>query len=508
MQKKELLVVKRSIGRMSLGLMVFVVGCVNYKSDCGSNNALPDASIILKEKPSVAPAVVVGGGIAGLTAANYLLQANIPCLLIEGPKPGGALAQSSSVRNWPGVVDAPGMAITDALKNQVLLNGAKILSASLIDIDEKSYPFVLTIRYDNNATEKLEALTCILAMGTEPNYLGVSGEKTYWGRGVFNCAVCDGGLFKNKIVAVVGGGDVAMQDAAYLASMAKQVYVLVRADTLRAKDQRKVDLVKKMPNVTFLYNTSVVSIEGDATTINQLMLFNTQTQEQKKLSVDGLFLAIGSTPNTSLLKTKIACDTLGFVALTKGQETNVRGIFAAGDICDPFLRQAVTSSGMGCQAALQAKDFLASIAYEPQAQPSFDTTKAVELEEEAEVSLEPHEASGLVQEIGSQDELDRAIKNAEGQLLVIDVYGKFCIPCQKMGPVIEALAAHYQDSVHFAKINVSHKAIKIDAVTDQLKTEHIQSVPTFLVIRDGNVIQRRSGFIEKEAFKAFIDTLK
>jgi len=502
-----------------LGLMLFAAillgGCFNHESCC-DHHGLPTAPSLLKQDSTIKPAVVVGGGVAGLTAANYFLQANIPCIVLEGPKPGGALAQSDSVRNWPGVLDAPGADIMRALKEQVVKNGGVVIDATLTSIDTKQWPFILTVRNNlDGRVQTIKTLTSVIAMGTEPNYLGVPGETGkdgYWGRGVTNCAICDGALFKDKIVAVVGGGDSAIVEAMYLAGIAKKVYVLVRRDVLRANDTRKVNTLKEMRNVSFMYDTAVTAVQGNGKTVTHLEILNNKTKATEKLVVDGMFLAIGSTSNTKILQNECELDVAGYIRLTNGQETTIHGLFAAGDVCDPHLKQAVTASAAGCAAALQAKAFLEERGYLPTStvisadvEVVSDAKKILPKDKDKEIHVQQGE---WITKITSLNHAQQLLESTAGKLMVVDVYGDFCMPCKKMMPIVEELAQFYDYQVCFTKIDVADRSFDIDAFARLVKTEQIMQVPTFLFIKNGNVVKRSLGMMSKETFSKLIEQYK
>lgn len=499
------MVAKRLLFAWSL-FSLFLTGCHSDKNG-GTGTKGSDVAALLKQNPAVKPVVVIGGGVAGLTAANYLLQANIPCLLLEGSKPGGALAQSDSVRNWPGVFEAPGLTIMGSLKDQVSRNGATILPASLTEITKDQHVFNLRIRDDAGNEQKIQALTCIVAMGAEPNYLGIPGESGpngYWGRGVSNCAVCDGALFKDKNVAVVGGGDSAILEAAYLAGLAKQVHVLVRRDVLRAHDTRKVAMVQALPNVKFMRDVAVVAVHGDGQVVTSIDVLNNKTKAVTSIDIEGLFLAIGATPNTKLFARLVELDAFGYIILRKGQESSVSGLFAAGDICDPLTKQAVTSSAMGCKAALEAKEYLEHLGYIPVAQVQQDEKGA---DARKELNKEKKEDGDGVVEITSIEHAQKILSSGERKLVVVDVYGTFCMPCQKMAPVVEAVAKQYKN-VQFAKLNIADRSISIDAFAHMINTTEIMQVPTFLFIKNGKVVERRIGMMSQEVFAKLIDKNK
>lgn len=323
----------------------------------------------IKNITEIYPVVVLGSGVAGLTAANYLAQANIPTIVIEGETPGGALMLSHSVRNWPGVIDLPGREIIDTLRQQAEKSGVRIIDGKATKVDFTTWPFTIELEtMTRSIPNTLQALSCIIATGATPNYLGIPGEtgdNGYWGRGVTNCAVCDGPLYRGLSVGIVGGGDAAMAEASYLSGIAEKVTIFVRGDSLRAKDHKKRDEVLTLPNVSVIFNTKVTEVQGDDNVVTQVKTLNTKTNETSIVALDGLFLAIGSQPNTTLFKKQLTLDDLGHVVLTHDQATSRKGVFAAGDVCDPVFRQAVTSAGQGCKAALQTQKFLDDLGFKP-----------------------------------------------------------------------------------------------------------------------------------------------
>lgn len=339
-----------------LSFSMFFVGCFNASEQQTFNLRS------VKNIDEVFPIVILGGGVAGLTAANYLAQANIPTILIEGDTPGGALMQSHSVRNWPGVLDLPGAIIMGSFREQAEASGVRIIEGKVSNINLKNWPYEIELEsMTKTIPHKLKTLTCIIATGAEPNYLdipGETGDNGYWGRGVTNCAVCDGPLYKNLNVAIVGGGDAAIAEASYLSSIAKQVTIFVRGETFRAKDHKKRDEVLALPNVTVQLHTKITEVIGDDSMVTHIKTHNSKTNTTETIPMDGVFLAIGSQPNTALFKGQLELDKAGHLVLNNEQQTAIKGIFAAGDVCDPIFRQAVTSAGQGCKAALQVQKFL------------------------------------------------------------------------------------------------------------------------------------------------------
>jgi len=216
-------------------------------------------------EPPVYPVVILGGGIGALTAALYLGRAELRPVVIEGHVPGGLLTQSHSVQNWPGEMEIEGQSLTDKMRKQAQANGADFYPDEVVSVDFSHRPFTIAIRSTQGRSKPRQILaqSCIIAMGTEPNFLDIPGEngpKGYWGRGVSNCAICDGSLYRERIVGVVGGGDAAVLEALYLSNIAKEVWMFVRKDKLKAGEEKRIQTLLSKPNVKIVYNTQVTDL--------------------------------------------------------------------------------------------------------------------------------------------------------------------------------------------------------------------------------------------------------
>lgn len=503
-------------GKSNIFLLLVVIlsmsGCVSSEKNSISKPHVKNISLEM-----TTPVIILGGGIAGLTAALYVSQANIPCIVIEGAKPGGALAQSHSVRNWPGKFDAPGREIVQDLKQQVLKNNVSILQEEVVGVDFEAWPYTITTKSleDGKTIERI-ALSCIIAMGTEPNYLGIPGETGpdgYWGRGVSNCAVCEGSLYKDKKVAIVGGGDAAIVEAGYLANIAREVYVLVRKESFRAKDIKARDQVVHKPNVTVLFNTQAQEIKGDNEKVTHLITYQNKTGEKRSLEIDGFFLAIGSQPKTALFKGQLELDSRGFILLKEHQATSCPGVFAAGDVCDSTFVQAVTSAGQGCMAALQTKKFLDEvgfeISYEAQSLEN-DSLKAVSSEALSRSDRE-EETAGVGQgSVGKPKGLRDFVKKVSrsGLPTVIKFYSDLCIPCQRMDPIFKALAKDFKGRVTFIQIDVYNPGADLNDLIKLMEAKKITTVPTFsFVNKNGKEESRLIGLKTREDFEQEIGKL-
>lgn len=480
-------------------IIIFFSSCFRFNDTENSVQPSFDLSNISFDQQTY-PVVILGGGIAGLTAALYCSQANVPCMVIEGPKPGGALAQSHSVRNWPGMIQAPGIDITNALRKQVVGGGVSIINEQVVNVDFKQWPRIIqTQLIGSNDTQKKEykGLAVIIATGTNPNYLNIPGEKEYWGKGVSNCAVCEGSLYKGKDIIVIGGGDAAIAEADYLADIARKVSIIVRKDFFRAKDVKIKDRVLARPNVEVLFNTEARQIDGDGSKVTQATLYNNKTATDTKFLVDGVFLAIGSRPNSDLFKDQLSLDKNGFIMLNKNQETSIKGIYAAGDVSDPKFVQAVTAASDGCKSTLDALKFLKEIGFEIK-----NTDQIAQQSQQQKVDF----AEKKVIEITSTEDFNHLVVQAK-KPVIVDFFTTWCIPCQSMLPIIDNLAGIFKNDVLIVKINAANKSFEVNELMGQIKGAQIQSVPTFVFIKEGKEVDRLLGVQSLELFKKKIATV-
>ena len=304
--------------------------------------------------------LIIGSGPAGYTAALYTSRANLEPVLYEGHQPGGQLTITTEVENFPGYPDGTtGTQLMEDIRRQAIRFGADVRSGMITKVDFSNRPFIVT---DDSGNE-IEAETVIISTGATARFLGLPDEEKYMGMGVSACATCDGFFYRKKRVAVVGGGDTACEEALYLSNIAQDVFLIVRKDYLRASKVMQRRVLEK-PNIKVLFNTQTQGLYGDEFLQGAHLVENIGTTKEQHfdLELDGFFLAIGHTPNTSLFKGVIDLDEQGYI-VTKGQSTatNIEGVFAAGDVADPNYRQAITAAGSGCKAALDAERFLTSL---------------------------------------------------------------------------------------------------------------------------------------------------
>ncbi len=301
--------------------------------------------------------LIVGGGPAGYTAAIYASRAGLSPVLYEGPEPGGQLTTTTLIENFPGFPEpVDPITLTGNMRKQAEGVGADIRRGIVRQADLSKRPFVLTL--EDGAQISAEAL--IIATGATAKYLGLPSEHKFRGMGVSACATCDGFFYRKKVVAVVGGGDTACEEATYLSGLASKVYMIVRRDVFRASQamQRRV---LENPKIEVLWNCNTREVLGDENGVNGVRLYNNKEDSEFDLAIDGFFLGIGHHPNSDLFKEWVEVDELGYIKTqAPSTRTNVPGVFAAGDVQDPHYRQAINAAASGCRAALDAEKYLLS----------------------------------------------------------------------------------------------------------------------------------------------------
>ena len=296
--------------------------------------------------------VIIGSGPAGLTAAIYGCRADLDPLVFMGTKYGGQLMLTSEVENFPGFPDPVlGPDLIARMKSQAERLGARLVQEDVVRVNFRTYPFEV-----HTGSGVTKALAVILAMGANPRRLNLPTEMRLMGKGVSNCAVCDGFFFRGKKVAVVGGGDTAMEEATFLTKFASEVQIIHRRDELRASAALKKEAFAN-PKISFVWDSVVTDVIG-VMKVQGVKIKNLKTGKGSELPLDGLFVAIGHDPNTEMLRGQLELDPKGYVALRKGTESSVPGVFVAGDVHDFRYRQAITAAADGCKALLDAEKFI------------------------------------------------------------------------------------------------------------------------------------------------------
>ena len=299
--------------------------------------------------------IIIGSGPAGYTAAIYAARANLSVLMLQGYQVGGQLMLTSDVENYPGFEEGiVGPSMMEKFEAQARRFGTELIPEDVISVDFHNRPFIVT-----TDSGEYQARAVIISTGASAKWLGLPSEQRLQGRGVSACATCDGFFFKNKDVAVIGGGDTAMEEATFLTRYANHVTVIHRRDTLRASKIMQ-DRAFKNPKISFIWDTEITEVLGE-NEVTGLRLHNVKTDEESTLPVQGFFLAIGHQPNTELFKGILDMDNIGYIVPVEHTMTNIPGVFAAGDVTDHRYRQAITAAGDGCRAAIDAERWLESL---------------------------------------------------------------------------------------------------------------------------------------------------
>jgi thioredoxin reductase (NADPH) len=323
---------------------------------------LPNSSrgISMTNPDLIYETIILGSGPAGLTAAIYAARSRCCPLLIHGQQPGGQLTTTTAVDNFPGFPEGiEGPELMNRMRQQAERFGAQFVEGEVTKVDFQERPFRIWV-----GEEIYRCLSLIISTGASPKLLGLGNEEALYGRGVSVCATCDGFFYRDREVVVVGGGDTAMEEAVFLTRFAKQVTVVHRRNSLRATPFL-ADRALTNKAIRFKWDSAVTAIIADTSGVTGIRIKNLKTNEESELNCDGVFIAIGHQPNTSLFAEQLEMDNEGYLLTKNGTETNVPGVFASGDVQDQQFRQAVTAAGTGCMAAIQAERFLDDLPYDP-----------------------------------------------------------------------------------------------------------------------------------------------
>ncbi len=306
------------------------------------------------ENKKVEDVIIIGSGPAGLTAATYTARARLNPLMIEGEEAGGQLMITSDVENYPGFEHGvTGPELISVMRKQAERFGTRFLTQNVTAVDFTNRPYKVSI-----GKQEFQAKTIIISTGASATWLGLPSEKQYANRGVSACATCDGAFFKNVEVGVVGGGDTAMEEANFLTRFASKVYIIHRSENFRAS-KIMLERAQKNPKIEFMMNSVIEEIVGDGKSVTGVKLKDIKSNTTSEKKLQGVFIAIGHKPNTKIFKGVLDMNEAGYLKTKPGTTfTNIPGVFAAGDVQDPYYRQAITAAGTGCMAALDAERWL------------------------------------------------------------------------------------------------------------------------------------------------------
>lgn len=430
--------------------------------------------------------VVIGSGVGALTTSIFLARSGLRPIIISGKNVGGALTQSSMIQNWPGEYEISGVDLTKKMQDQAIKNGVEFRELEVVNVDFSKRPFSIKTEelYDKNKTNEFLVDYCVIATGSEPNKLEVKGESEYWTKGVYSCAVCDGALYRGKTVAVVGGGDSAILDAQYLSQIAKKVYVIVRKSDLKANEKKRAQNLFSQNNVEFLFETQVKEIKGNQDFVTNIVL------EKKSsfsiLDVDAVFLAIGSKPNTELFEYKVPLDNNGYIVKDQNGKTSIDGVYAVGDVADPFIKQAITASGDGARAAIALSESLFQKKNAVQKDAPHTVTKSsLDMKKEKNVKTNSDFCDQVVY-IKDYNQFLQEINNSKIPI-VVDFYASWCGPCRHLSPKLDSYAKQLKGKVKILKVDVQQNS----QLADRYK---IRSMPTLIVLtKEGKEEERWLG---------------
>lgn len=297
--------------------------------------------------------IIIGSGPAALAASLYTARSGLNPLVVEGKEPGGQLMWTNIIENWPGQISTTGPELIFTMRKQTQYFGTRFLSQQIVNVDFTQKPFMLTTHKQVN----LYAHSVIIATGSVPKRLGCKGEDTYWGKGVGVCAVCDGAFYRNLPVIIVGGGNRAVENALFMTNFTDSITMIQLTDELTATQTLK-DQTLRHRSIKIIYNSTLTEIKGDGTRATQAVVHNTLTEQKTTVEAYGIFVSIGSLPNTQPFINAIDLTPDGYILLADHTQTSCPGVFAAGDVADARYRQAITSAATGCMAALDTERYL------------------------------------------------------------------------------------------------------------------------------------------------------
>jgi len=445
--------------------------------------------------------VIIGSGPAGYTAAIYAARANLKPFMFEGYQmgglPGGQLMTTTEVENFPGFPKGiQGPELMDLMKAQAERWGAELVTEDVTSVDLSQRPFVIS-----SEERQIKAHSIVIATGATAKRLNLPTEEQFWSRGISACAICDGAtpIFRAADLAVIGGGDSAAEESVYLTKYGSRVHLLVRGNKLRASKAMQ-DRVFNNDKITVHLNTEVLDVFGEENHMKGIHIKDSQTGKEAELHVKGLFYAIGHRPNTSLFKDQIELDDIGYIVTKPGSvETNVEGVFAAGDVQDHEYRQAITAAGTGCMAAMLAERWLSvnGLAQEfhqveeakQQDEDMAEIHAKTEAELEAEFSLEAtRHAGGYAL---------RKLFHASDRLIMVKYVSPTCGPCHTLKPILNKVVDEFEGKMHLVEIDIT-------ADPEIAEQGQVMGTPTIQFFKNKELIEQMVGVKPKSVYRETI----
>ncbi|GAB5359435.1 hypothetical protein AAMO2058_000543800 [Amorphochlora amoebiformis] len=447
-------------------------------------------------RPEVENLVIIGSGPAGYTASIYAGRANLAPLVFEGYSAGGVrggqLMSTTEVENFPGFPEGiTGPDLMERMRAQAARWGATLFTEDVVTVDLSERPFTIT------STERsVKANSIIIATGATAKKLGIPREDEFWSRGISACAICDGAspIFRLKPVAVVGGGDTAVEEALYLTKYASHVHLIVRDAKLRASKTMQ-DRLMSHPLVTVHYNKIIEDAIGDQS-MTGLLLSDRKSKEQSNLNVNGLFYGIGHSPNTNIVKGQVDLNEAGYIKVSEIGQTNVEGVFAAGDIHDTEWRQAVTAAGSGCSAAIATERYLVEKDLIQEFKPS---TVAESISSAHEDTIEEdNEEVFDINEIRHKGQYAlRKLYHESNRVLAVMFTSPTCGPCRSLKPMLHRLLDEFENEVHFVEIDISKDS-------DIAEAAGVTGTPTVQFFKEKQLMDKVSGVKMKSEYRKIV----
>lgn len=450
----------------------------------------------LMANPTVENLVIIGSGPAGYTAAIYAGRANLKPLVFEGFQagglPGGQLMTTTEVENFPGFPQGiTGPQLMTQMKAQAERWGAELVTEDVLSVDFSTRPFKIRAE-----TREVEAHSVVIATGATAKRLGLPSEHEFWSRGISACAICDGAtpIFRGVPLVVIGGGDTAAEEAIYLTKYGDHVNLLVRSDVMRASKAMQ-DRVLSNPRITVHWNSEAIDVVGDEKHMTGVKIRNRQTGEESIIEAKGLFYAIGHTPNTALFKGQIELDEVGYIKTHGSVETNLEGVYAAGDVQDHEFRQAITAAGTGCMAAMLAERWLSANSLVQEFErieadvPNEENTAHPASEQLVEFSLEhTRHVGGLAL---------RKLYHESDRLILVKYASPSCGPCHTLKPILNKVVDEFDGKIHYVEIDIEEDPEIAEAAG-------VMGTPTIHLFKNKDKVAEVKGVKQKSQYRELI----
>jgi len=455
----------------------------------------------LTTESTVENLVIIGSGPAGYTAAIYAARANLKPFMFEGYQmgglPGGQLMTTTEVENFPGFPKGiQGPQLMDLMKAQAERWGTEMVTEDVLSVDLSQWPFVI-----RSEEREVKANSLVIATGATAKRLNLPSEEQFWSRGISACAICDGAtpIFRAADLAVIGGGDSAAEESVYLTKYGSRVHLLVRGEKLRASKAMQ-DRVFNNDKITVHLNTKVLDVFGEENHMKGIRIKNSQTGKEEELHVKGLFYAIGHRPNTSLFKDQIELDDIGYIVTKPGSvETNVEGVYAAGDVQDHEYRQAITAAGTGCMAAMLAERWLSvnGLAQEfhqiEEAKHQDEDMAEIHAKTEAELEAE----FSLVATRHAGGYALRKLFHESDRLIMVKYVSPTCGPCHTLKPILNKVVDEFEGKMHLVEIDIT-------ADPEIAEQGQVSSTPTIQFFKNQELVEQMVGVKSKSVYRETI----